>query len=152
MVIKLSKIYFHIDVNNAFLSWEAIYLMQKGEKTDIRTISSAIAGDPKKRTGVILAKSTKAKAVGVKTGEAIFKAKQKCPSLKLYPPHHEYYLTKSEEMRNLLEKYSDVILPFSIDEYFIEYVPLFGSYMEVANKIKQDIYNELGFTVNIRNI
>ena len=55
MVIKLSKIYFHIDVNNAFLSWEAVYRLQNGYKIDIRNIESAIAGDPKKRTGVILA-------------------------------------------------------------------------------------------------
>ena len=67
MVINLTKIYFHIDVNNAFLSWEAIYRIQKGEQIDIRNIESAIAGNPKTRTGVILAKSTKAKAMGVKT-------------------------------------------------------------------------------------
>lgn len=149
MVIKLSKIYFHIDVNNAFLSWEAIYLMQNGEKTDIRNIESAVAGDPKKRTGVILAKSPKAKAMGVKTGEAIFQAKNKCPNLVLYPPHHEFYNLQSKKMKKLLENYSDVIEQFSIDEYFIEYIPLLGSYMDVANEIQSKIFNELGFTVNV---
>ena len=149
VVIELSKIYFHIDVNNAFLSWEAIYMIQNGEKIDIRNIESAIAGDPKKRTGVILAKSPKAKAMGVKTGEAIFEAKRKCPNIKLYPPHHDFYSKKSLEMKKLLENYSDVIEQFSIDEFFIEYVPLFGTYMEVAKKIQQDILKSLGFTVNI---
>lgn len=149
MVIKLSKIYFHIDVNNAFLSWEAIYLMQNGEKTDIRNIESAVAGDPQKRTGVILAKSPKAKAMGVKTGEAIFQARSKCPNLVLYPPHHDFYNLQSKRMKKLLENYSDVIEQFSIDEYFIEYIPLLGSYIDVAHEIQTKIFNELGFTVNI---
>ena len=149
MVIKLSKIYFHIDVNNAFLSWEAIYILQNGGKTDIRNIQSAIAGDPKKRTGVILAKSTKAKALGVKTGEAIFQAKSKCPSIALFPPHHDFYNLQSKKMKKLLENYSDVVEPYSIDEYFIEYIPLLGSYLEVASEIQNKIFKELGFTVNI---
>ena len=122
LVIKLSQIYFHIDVNNAFLSWEAIYLMQNGEKIDIRNIESAVAGDPKNRTGVILAKSPKAKAMGVKTGEAIFQAKNKCPNLVLYPPHHDFYNLQSKKMKKLLENYSDIVEPYSVDEYFIEYI------------------------------
>jgi len=149
LVIKLSKIYFHIDVNNAFLSWEAIYLMQNGEKIDIRNIESAIAGDPKKRTGVILAKSPKAKAMGVKTGEAIFQAKNKCPNLVLYPPHHEFYNIQNKRMKKLLESYSDVVEPYSVDEFFIEYVPILGSYIDVACEIQNRIFKELGFTVNI---
>ncbi len=149
MVIKLSRIYFHIDVNNAFLSWEAVYRLEHGAKIDIRNIESAIAGDPKKRTGVILAKSPKAKAMGVKTGEAIFQAKKKCPGLVLFPPHHAFYTEKSKSMKSLLENYSDVIEQFSIDEYFIEYVPLLGTYLEVAHEIQTRIFNELGFTVNI---
>ena len=149
VVIKVSKIYFHIDVNNAFLSWEAIYLMQNGEKTDIRNIESAVAGDPKNRTGVILAKSPKAKAMGVKTGEAIFQAKSKCPNLVLYPPHHDFYNEQSKKMKKLLENYSDTVEPYSVDEYFIEYVPILGSYMDVASEIQTRIFNELGFTVNI---
>ena len=149
MVIKLSKIYFHIDVNNAFLSWEAIYRLEHGEKTDIRCIESAVAGDPKKRTGVILAKSPKAKAKGVKTGEAIFESKRKCPNLVLFPPHHDFYSKKSKQMKKLLEDFSDVIEPFSIDEYFIEYIPILGSYMDVACTIQTRILKELGFTVNI---
>lgn len=149
LVIKLSKIYFHIDVNNAFLSWEAIYMLEQGNKMDIRNIESAIAGDPKNRTGVILAKSSKAKAMGVKTGEAIFQAKNKCPNLVLFPPHHDYYNQKSKQMKQLLENYSDVIEQYSIDEYFIEYIPLLGDYITVASEIQRKIFSKLGFTVNI---
>ena len=72
----------HIDVNNAFLSWSAVYYLQNGSNIDIRTIPSAIAGEKAKRTGIILAKSIPAKKMGVKTGDAIYLAKNKCPSLK----------------------------------------------------------------------
>ena len=124
-------------------------MLQNGETVDIRNIESAIAGDPKKRTGVILAKSPKAKLMGVKTGEAIFQARAKCPNIKLYPPHHDFYSRKSLEMKKLLENFSDVIEQFSIDEFFIEYVPLLGSFMEVAKRIQSEIFKKLGFTVNI---
>ena len=74
----------HIDVNNAFLSWSAIERLKNGEKIDIRTIPSAICGDENKRSGIILAKSSLAKSMGVVTGETVYQAMKKCPSLKLY--------------------------------------------------------------------
>ena len=149
MVITLSKIFFHIDVNNAFLSWEAVKRLNEGETTDLRTIPSAIAGDPKKRTGVILAKSPIAKKMGVKTGEPLFSAIQKCPNLVCVSPNHEYYEEQSKKLKKFLEKYSDEIEPYSIDECFIAHIPLLGTPLEVANKIKDDIYITFGYTVNI---
>lgn len=148
-MIKLSKIYFHIDVNNAFLSWEAVKRLKEGEQIDLRTIPSAVAGDPKNRTGIILAKSKPAKDMGVKTGEPIFAAMKKCPNLLCVPPNHSYYEAESKKLRKLLEDFSDEIEPYSIDECFISYIPLLGSVMDVANNIKDRIFNELGFTVNI---
>ncbi len=145
----MEKIIFHIDVNNAFLSWSAVEYLKHGMTEDIRKIDSAIAGDPNTRTGIILAKSPSAKAKGVKTGEPIFQAKKKCKNLKIFPPQYEIYHKNSLEFRKILAKYSDKVEPFSIDEAFLEYVPLFGSYMEVARKIQNEIFNTLGFTVNI---
>lgn len=145
----MEKIIFHIDVNNAFLSWSAVEYLKNGMPEDIRKIDSAIAGDPNTRTGIILAKSPSAKAKGVKTGEPIFQAKKKCKNLKIFPPQYEVYHKNSLAFRKILSKYSDKVEPFSIDEAFIEYVPLFGSYMEVAQKIQNEIFNTLGFTVNI---
>lgn len=145
----MSNIIFHIDVNNAFLSWSAVEYLKQGYGRDLRCIPSAIAGDPNTRTGVILAKSPIAKAYGVKTGEAIFKAKSKCKGLEIFPPNFKLYEEQSIKFKNILSKYSDKVESFSIDEAFIEYVPLFGTYMEVAKKIKNEIYSTLGFTVNI---
>lgn len=143
------KIYFHIDVNSAFLSWTAVDLLKKGEPLDIRNIPAAIAGDPKRRSGIILAKSISAKKCGVSTGETIQSALKKCNNLKIYSPNYKLYVENSRNMRKILENYSPAIEQFSIDEFFIEYVPLLGSYMEVAVKIKDEIENTLHFTVNI---
>lgn len=145
----MKKIIFHIDVNNAFLSWSAVEYLKEGMTQDIRLIDSAIAGDPNTRTGIILAKSTSAKKKGVKTGEPIFQAKKKCNTLQIFPPRFDVYQKQSAEFKKILAKYSDKVESFSIDEAFIEYIPLFGSFMEVAEKIQKEIYNELGFTVNI---
>ncbi|MEG2711428.1 MAG: DNA polymerase IV [Clostridia bacterium] len=143
------KIFFHVDVNSAFLSWTAVEHLKNGEKEDIRNIPSAIGGDPKKRTGIILAKSTSAKKLGVVTGEPLNMALKKCPSLKIYPPDFEVYVRSSMAMGKILENYSPNLEQFSVDEYFMEYVPILGSYMDVARSIQKEIFEKIGVTVNI---
>ena len=81
------RIIFHIDVNNAFLSWTAIYLLNKGYKKDIRKISSVIGGDEKTRRGIVLAKSPVAKKYGIVTAETLYSARKKCKHLEVYPPN-----------------------------------------------------------------
>lgn len=145
----MEKIIFHIDVNNAFLSWTAVDYLKKGYNVDLRETSAIIGGDQKSRKGVVLAKSPLAKKCGVITGEPIYQARKKCPNLVVYPPNFKLYHEQSCKLGEILSKYSDNIEPFSIDEAFMEYVPLFGTYMEVAKKIQKEVYDTLGFTVNI---
>lgn len=145
----MSNIIFHIDVNNAFLSWSAVDMLKKGYTTDLRNIAAAVAGDPASRHGVILAKSPIAKKLGIKTGETILEAKKKCKNLKLISPNYELYSQESLKLRKILENYSDKIEQFSIDEFFIEYIPALGSYTSVAQSIQQEVIHKLGFTVNI---
>lgn len=149
----MNKIIFHIDVNSAFLSWEAVYrLAHKGGKQDLRTISSAIGGDVALRHGIILAKSIPAKRYGVKTGEALWEAKRKCPGLVLVPPNYGLYERCSAALMEILRDYSDVVEPYSIDEAFVDMSAschLFGMPKEVGQKIKDRIYEALGFTVNV---
>ena len=151
--IRLNKIIFHIDVNSAFLSWEAVYrLTHKGGKQDLRTISSAVGGDVALRHGIILAKSIPAKRYGVKTGEALWEAKRKCPGLVLVPPNYGLYERCSAAIMEILRDYSDVVEPYSIDEAFVDMSTschLFGTPKEVGQKIKDRIYEALGFTVNV---
>lgn len=149
----MKKIIFHIDVNSAFLSWEAVYrLAHKGGKQDLRTIASAVGGDVTLRHGIILAKSIPAKKYGVKTGEAIWEAKMKCPRLVLVPPNYGLYEKCSAAFMEILRDYSDVVEQYSIDEAFVDMSAschLFGTPTETAMEIKERIHKTLGFTVNV---
>ncbi len=144
---------FHIDVNSAFLSWEAVHrLRDLGETLDLRTIPSAVGGDMSKRHGVILAKSIPAKKYNVRTGEPIVDALRKCPNLTLVSPNRELYATNSAAFMEILRRYSDVVEQYSIDEAFVDMTgtrALFGSPMEAAYRLKDEIRDTLGFTVNV---
>ncbi len=144
------KAVFHIDVNNAFLSWSALDLLQGGATLDIRTVPAIIGGDQKKRHGVVLAKSTPAKRYGIQTGETVAAAKKKCSGLMIVPPNHALYRQSSEKLLALLRQFSSNIIPFSIDECFMEYENRdFANVVEAAEYIRETVQKELGFTVNI---
>ena len=146
------RIVMHIDVNNAFLSWTAVYLLKNNHPIDIRKTYAVIGGDEEARKGVVLAKSIPCKEKGIVTGESLYTARRKCPNLKSYPPNFEIYQNYSNLMYNYLLKYSPYIERYSIDECFIEYTSskkLFGDPIKLAYKIKEDIKNKFGFTVNI---
>lgn len=148
----MERVIFHIDVNSAFLSWEAVERLKHGETVDIRTIPSAVGGDIATRHGVILAKSVPAKKYAVTTGEPVVDALRKCPQLFLVKPDHELYRRNSRAFIAILRQYSDVIEQFSIDEAFVDMTGtrrIFGEPLEAADRIRKQIRDELGFTVNI---
>ena len=150
---RYKRIIFHIDVNSAYLSWEAIEQLNKGSNIDLRTIPSIVGGDPTKRHGIVLAKSVPAKKFGIITGEPVFKALKKCPNLTIVPPSHGAYAKQSRAMTDFLLSYTPDLEKFSIDECFIDISRLRllhgDDYMSLANEMKDRIHNELGFTVNI---
>lgn len=106
----MDRVIFHIDVNSAFLSWTAAYRIKVlGETLDLREIPSAVAGDRENRQSVILAKSQPAKKYGVKTGEPIFKAQQKCPKLTIVPPDYALYVEASRHFTALLRQFAPIV-------------------------------------------
>ena len=141
----------HIDVNNAFLSWTAIDMLEKGSKIDIRNIPAVIGGDEAARRGVVLAKSNIAKKYGIVTGETIYKARKKCPNLKVFLGSHSRYHEYSDKLYNLLLEYTDKIERFSVDECFLDMTEyLMGrDILTIAKEIKDRVEKELKFTVNI---
>jgi DNA polymerase-4 len=151
--MKMKKnIIFHIDINNAFLSWTAVKLLKEGYEIDIRTIPSIIAGDEEKRHGVVLAKSPVAKKLGIKTAETIYSARKKCPNLEVFPPEHEYYQEMSKTFFKHLEKYTPNIEKLSVDECFMDMSNsslLYDDLVLLAYKIKEEVKELYGFTVNI---
>lgn len=161
----MNTLIYHIDVNSAFLSWEAknrydIHLEKLAKcsdydgslYTDIRTIPAVIGGNEEMRHGIVLAKSTPAKKYGIITGEPLVTARKKCPGLITVPPNFDIYAKNSAKFIELLNLYSPCVEQFSIDEAFCDMTgtkKLYGDPVEFAYKLKDTIKNELGFTVNI---
>lgn len=147
------SVIFHVDVNSAFLSWTAAYRkMVLGEEEDLREIPSVVAGDKASRHSIILAKSTSAKKYGIHTGEPLFQALEKCPQLKIVQPDYGLYVEASRHFVELLLQYSPAVEQYSIDEAWVDMSGterLYGSPRLAAEKMRQQIWEELGFTVNI---
>lgn len=141
----------HVDVNNAFLSWLAVHKLKNGEKIDIREQVAVIGGDESKRSGIVLAKSTKAKQFGIITGETLFSARQKCRKLEVYQGDFKIYKEYSDKLYQLLLEYTDKIERFSIDECFLDmtYYLMKDTLLNKAKEINKRVREELGFTVNV---
>ena len=147
----MQRLIFHVDVNSAFLSWEAAKRVKQG-LPDLREIPSCIGGDPKKRTGIVVAKSIPAKKYGIQTGEPMGMALQKCPDLVCVPSDFALYDRCSKAFKSICASYAPVMESFSIDEEFLDMTgtgQIYPDPMVTACEIKDRIYRELGFTVNV---
>ena len=147
------RIVFHIDVNSAFLSWSAAYRVKVlGEAFDLRNVPSAIGGAKESRHGIVLAKSVPARQRGVKTGEPIGIALEKCPELIVVKPDYALYVAASRRFVALLREFTPLVEQYSIDEAWIDMTGterLYGAPLEAAQTISRRMREELGFTVNI---
>ena len=147
------RIIYHIDVNSAFLSWQACHMLKTTpDSVDIRTIPSVIGGSEKLRHGIVLAKSSPAKKYNIQTAETLVSARKKCPGLVIIPPDYEIYVRYSSRFIDLLQQYAPVIEQYSIDEVFCDMTgteKLYGNPVDFAHRLKNIIKKELGFTVNI---
>ena len=153
--VMADRFVFHVDVNSAFLSWSAAYKVSVlGEAEDLRLVPSIVGGDQEKRHGIVLAKSVPAKQYGIQTGEAIVTARQKCPNLVVIPPDYGLYVNASRAFIQKLKAYSDNVIQFSVDEAWAVFDGFEGLYgrgqmVKFAYDLKEEIKEELGFTVNI---
>lgn len=145
---------FHIDVNNAYLSWEAVYRIKElNETLDLRDIPSVVGGSEKSRHGIVLAKSMPAKAYGIKTAETLAEARKKCPGIQIVPPRHHLYKIFSNELICYLKSLTPVVEQYSIDEAFADMTgcPLLADHspVESAELVREEIFRRFGYTVNI---
>jgi len=149
----MKTVIFHVDVNSAFLSWSAVYRLRVlGEKQDLREIPAVVGGQKESRHGIVLARSQPAKKLGIKTGEPVFMALQKFPDLVIEPPNYELYVEASRHFVEVLRRFSPNVEQYSIDEAWVDMTGtqrLFGPPRLAAEKMRETIYNELGFTVNV---
>ena len=147
----MSRLIFHIDVNSAFLSWESVRRVKQG-LPDLRDIPACIGGDPKKRTGIVVAKSIPARKYGIQTGEPMAMALRKCPELVIVQSDFSLYVKCSKAFKEICATYTPVMESFSIDEVFLDMTGmslLYQNPVATANEIKDRIHRELGFTVNV---
>ncbi len=136
----------HCDMNNFYASVECLY------HPELRGKPAAVGGDVEQRHGIILAKNYPARAFGVKTGEAIWQAKQKCPGLVVLPPNYKLYLRFARLARSIYADYTDQIEPFGPDEAWLDVTAstdLFGSGERIADQIRRRIREELGITASV---
>ena len=142
----MRRLIYHIDVNSAYLSWEATEQLKNGAEQDIRKIPSIIGGDTSQRKGVVLAKSVPAKAFGIHTGEPVADALKKCPSLQSFSPNFSLYKKYSRQFIAVLKKYAPVVEQVSIDEAYLDMSGLHYFYeneIEAAQYIQKEIREEL---------
>ncbi|MGH4121812.1 MAG: DNA polymerase IV [Clostridium sp.] len=156
MTFDMKRRIMHLDVNSAYLSFEAVYRLQHGEILDIREIPSAVGGDPESRHGIILAKSIPCNQYGVQTGETLYEARLKCAGygveLLIFPPRYECYMKCSNALVELLREYTPKVQRYSIDECFLDFTGMENMYPnieELAFSIKERIKKELGFAVSV---
>ncbi len=143
----VDRVIFHCDCNSFYASVELL------EHPELRDRPVAVCGDPKSRHGIILAKNEPAKAMGVKTAETIWQARQKCPELVLLPPHHDRYGVYSRQINAIYYRFTDLIEPFGIDESWLDVtgtLHLFGGDAKaLADRIRREVRESLGLTISV---
>lgn len=136
----------HCDMNNCYASIEAKL------NPELKNKAIAVCGSKEDRHGIVLAKSQEAKQFGVRTGEAIWEAKQKCPGLIIVPPNYEEYLMHSRWAKSIYYEYTNQVESFGLDEAWLDITGstnLFGDPYDIADILRNRVKNELGITISI---
>ncbi len=140
------RVILHCDLNNFFASVECFL------NPDLKGKNVAVCGSVEERHGIVLAKNEGAKSFGVRTGEAIWEAKLKCPNLVTVPPHYDQYVLFSKRVKKIYEEYTDMVEPFGIDECWLDVTgsqALFGSGEKIAEELRTRIKKEIGLTISV---
>lgn len=142
----MERVILHSDLNNFYASVECLLNPQYKDKP------IAVSGNPEKRHGIVLAKNMLAKECGVKTGEALWEAKLKCPDIIFLPPHYSQYIEISKAVRDIYYEYTSQIESFGIDECWLDVtdsLKLFKDGSSIAQEIRSRVKKEIGVTVSI---
>ncbi|HHY20549.1 MAG TPA: DNA polymerase IV [Bacilli bacterium] len=140
------KVIFLVDMQSFYAS------VEKADKPHLKNQPVIVSGDPERRSGVVLAACPLAKKYGVKNAARLWEAQQKCPHAIILRPRMQHYLNVSLHITRILEMYSDLVEPYSIDEQFVDITGsqrLFGSPVEIAQKIQKAILEDTGVYARI---
>ena len=142
----MERVILHSDLNNFYASVECLF------RPEYAHIPLAVSGNPEKRHGVILAKNAIAKKFGIKTGDVIWEAKNKCPNLVLVPPRFSLYNDYSKRVFEIYTNFTPFVEPFGPDECWLDCsgcYNMFGSPQNIAQEILDKVRQETGLTVSV---
>lgn len=142
----LNRFILHSDLNNFYASVECLY------QPSIRNKPVAVSGNAEKRCGIVLAKNDLAKRFGVKTGDTIWQAREKCPNILFVPPSYDKYLHYSQMAKEIYSSYTNQVESFGLDECWLDVsgsTKLFGEAKTIADTIRKRIFYELGVTASV---
>lgn len=143
---NMGRVILHCDLNNFYASVEC------RDYPHLNGNPVAVCGKQEDRHGIVLAKNELVKQYGVKTGDPVFRAQKKCPDLVVTLPHYDRYLYFSNLAKKIYSSYTDQIEPFGIDECWLDVTGsqrLFGTPYEIAEKIRNQLYSQLGLTISV---
>ncbi len=142
----MERVILHSDMNNFYASVECFL------NPSLKNKPVAVCGDPEKRHGIVLAKSQTAKLMGVKTGEPLWQARQKCPNIIFVPPHYDIYMEYSKKAKEIYNRYTNRVEGFGLDECWLDLSDrnfTISRGKEAADEIRRTIWQELGVTVSV---
>ena len=143
----MDRLIFHCDCNNFYASCEIL------ERPELRDVPMAVAGDPERRTGIVVAKNEIAKRAGVKTTDTVWAAQKKCPGIVFVPPRHKYYEQISDRVNAIYHQYTEYVEPASIDESYLDMTGAPKYYektpAEIADEIRRRMREEIGITISV---
>jgi len=143
----MDRLIFHCDCNNFYASCECL------EHPELKNVPMAVAGDPERRTGIVVAKNELAKRAGVKTTDTVWAAKKKCPEIVFVPPRHKFYEEISARVNDIYHQYTEYVEPASIDESYLDMTGTLGYYgktpVELADEIRRRLREEIGITISV---
>ncbi len=140
------RVILHCDINNFYASAECVM------NPALSKYPVAVAGNPRTRHGIILAKNEVAKKYGVKTAQVLWEAKQLCPDLICLPPQMSKYREFSEQVIEIYKRFTDKIESFGPDECWLDVtnsIKLFGSGENIANTLRKYVKDETGLTISV---
>lgn len=143
----MDRLIFHCDCNNFYASCECL------ERPELKNVPMAVAGDPERRTGIVVAKNELAKKAGVKTTDTVWVAKKKCPGIVFVPPRHRFYEEISARVNEVYRQYTEYVEPASIDESSLDLTGTLKFYgktaVELADEIRSRVREEIGITISV---
>ncbi|ANE47494.1 DNA polymerase IV [Paenibacillus swuensis] len=140
------RVIFLVDMQSFYAS------VEKAARPEYRDRPLVVSGDPARRSGIVLAACPLAKKLGASTAQRLGEAVRSCPDLVVVRPRMQEYINVSLKITRIMERFTDLVEPFSIDEQFMDVtgsLALFGEPEVLAARIQDAILEETGVIARV---